>query len=82
MAHTCASVAHMSSNHLGTVVSSEMAARGISENQASFDTGISRQTLRRRIASGEFTVRELHAVARILDTTAADLLQRTEGAVA
>ncbi len=68
----------MSTDHLGTVVSSEMKAQEISENALALASGISRQTLRRRLASGDFTSRELAAVAAVLDLPMSELVIRAE----
>jgi transcriptional regulator with XRE-family HTH domain len=65
-------------NNLGDVITEALAGAGISQNQAALLTGISRETLRRRLAGATFDVDELAAVARILDTTASELMARAE----
>ena len=63
---------------LGEVVAEAMHKAGISENQASLRTGISRQTLRRRLAAGNFTATELATIAAVLDTRASRLFALAE----
>lgn len=65
---------------LGEVIRAEMIARGVSENTAAMTSGISRQTLRRRLASGDFTTTELLALADVIGCTASDLMARAEQA--
>jgi transcriptional regulator with XRE-family HTH domain len=65
-------------NRLGEVIAEAMHEAGISENQAALRSGISRQTLRRRLAGGNFTATELVAIASILDTRASRLYARAE----
>ena len=50
----------------------------LSENTASIRSGIPRQTLRRRLVTGDFKYGELQQIAGILDTTPAELLARAE----
>lgn len=68
--------------HLGDVIRDEMEAQGVSENAAALGTGISRQTLHRRLVSGEFNTAELGRVARLLDLPASELMRRAEGVAA
>jgi hypothetical protein len=63
---------------LARVVVDEMSQVGLSENAVSKSTAIPRSTLKRRLLTGDFTHGELWAVARLLDTTPADLMARAE----
>jgi len=54
----------------------------LSENTASILSGIPRQTLRRRLVTGDFKYGELQQVATILDTTPAALVALAEQAAA
>lgn len=63
---------------LGEVVRAALADAGISENAASVQSAIPRETLRRRIITGDFRYGELQKVAVVLGTTAAELLARAE----
>lgn len=65
---------------LGAVIAAEMRAAGISESRAALESGISRQTLRRRLASGDFTSRELISLAAVLNVPASRLMARAESA--
>lgn len=65
-------------NTLGEVVAEALRQEGISENDASLRTGISRQTLRRRLRGGGFKDTELFAVARLLELPASELVARAE----
>jgi lambda repressor-like predicted transcriptional regulator len=67
---------------LGEVVRVTLTSAGISENTASIQSGIPRQTLRRRLVTGDFKYGELQQVARVLNTTPAELLARAEGKAA
>jgi lambda repressor-like predicted transcriptional regulator len=69
-------------NHLGEVVAEAMRKEGISENEASLRSGISRQTLRRRLRAGGFKDVEMFAVARALELPASELVARVERGVA
>jgi transcriptional regulator with XRE-family HTH domain len=73
-------VGHMSNppNNLGGIVAEAFKDAGLSENEASLLTGISRQTLRRRLAGAPFDVTELANIARILDIPASELMARAE----
>lgn len=65
---------------IGAVVTARMRASGISESRAALESGISRQTLRRRLASGAFTTPELLSIAAVLDVPASVLLAQAEAA--
>jgi predicted transcriptional regulator len=62
---------------LGEVVRTALDAAGISENTASQRSGIPRETLRRRLVTGDFKFGELHRIAEVLSTTPADLVALT-----
>ena len=64
--------------HLGEVVTVALNHAGLSENTASKRSGIPRQTLRRRLITGDFKHGELWQIATLLDTTPADLMARAE----
>jgi lambda repressor-like predicted transcriptional regulator len=53
-------------SHLGAVIAEALKQEGISENRAALESGISRQTLRRRLAGGDVTGRELGSLAYVL----------------
>ena len=65
-------------NDLAEVVRVALNDADLSENTASILSGIPRQTLRRRLVTGDFKYGELQLVAGILDTTPAALLTRAE----
>lgn len=65
---------------LATVAASALAEVGISEHRAAEVTGIPRSTLRRRLATGDFTISELAAVADLVGATMSALLARAEQA--
>ena len=67
---------------LGQVVRAALADAGISENAASVQSGIPRETLRRRVITGDFRYGELQKVALVLNTTAVELMARAEGRAA
>ena len=54
----------------------------LSENTASIRSGIPRQTLRRRLVTGDFKYGELQQIAGVLNTTPAELMARAEGRAA
>lgn len=72
----------MSTSHLGTVVSAEMEAKGISVNKAALLSGISRPTLTRRLVTGDFSARELGAIAAVLRVKPSRLMRLAEEAAA
>lgn len=57
-------------------VAAAMQAQGWSEKALAEATGISRVTLRRRLAGAAFNVAELAAIADALGTTVSDLLNQ------
>lgn len=63
---------------LAEVVRIALNDAGISENAASIQSGIPRQTLRRRLVTGDFTYGELWKVADLLKTTPAKLQATAE----
>ena len=65
-------------NYLGEVVTVALNDADLSENVASIRSGIPRQTLRRRLITGDFKYGELQQIAGILNTTPAELLARAE----
>lgn len=65
-------------NSLAEVVRVALTDADLSENTASILSGIPRQTLRRRLVTGDFKYGELQQVAGILGTTPAELLARAE----
>lgn len=67
---------------LGEVVRVALNDAGLSENTASKRSGIPRQTLRRRLVTGDFKYGELCEVADILNTTPEDLLIKARGTAA
>ena len=54
----------------------------LSENTASIRSGIPRQTLRRRLVTGDFKYGELQQIAGVLNTTPAELMARAEKSAA
>lgn len=67
---------------LGEVVRVALNDAGLSENTASKRSGIPRQTLRRRLVTGDFKYGELCEVADILNTTPEDLLAKARRSAA
>jgi hypothetical protein len=61
-------------------VKQAMADANQSELSLSEASGIPRVTLRRRLLAGNFTVSELSAIARVLGTTVADLIEPASAA--
>jgi lambda repressor-like predicted transcriptional regulator len=54
---------------LAEVVGAALGAAGISQNAASIQSGIPRETLRRRLVTGDFKYGELCRIAEVLNTT-------------
>lgn len=69
-------------NHLGEVVTVALNDAGLSENAASIRSGIPRQTLRRRLVTGDFKYTELCNLADLLDTTPDALVLKARQAAA
>jgi len=65
-------------NTLGEVVAEVMRQKGVSENRVALESGISRQTLRRRLRGGGFIDNELSAIGRILELPASELMALAE----
>lgn len=69
-------------NRLGAVIADALAEEGISENRAALESGISRQTLRRRLTAGNLTAAELGSLAHILGIEPDTLVARAIGRAA
>lgn len=67
---------------LGEVVATALDDAGLSENAAAKQSGIPRETLRRRLVTGNFTHGELWSIAEVLGTTPAALVAKAERRVA
>jgi lambda repressor-like predicted transcriptional regulator len=63
---------------LARVVAAALDDKGISVNGASIQSGIPRETLRRRLVTGDFKHGELWRIAEVLDTTPASLVAQAE----
>lgn len=68
--------------HLGEVVAVALNDAGLSENTASIRSGIARQTLRRRLVTGDFKYGELCKIADLLKTTPDALVIKARQAAA
>lgn len=77
---------HMESvltSQLAILVSQAMSRNHMSLRELADTTGIPTTTLHRRIhAHSAFTFSELHAIAKVLDTTVTDLVAQAEQAAA
>jgi DNA invertase Pin-like site-specific DNA recombinase len=63
---------------IGEVIAEAMREAGISENEAALKTGISRQTLRRRLNAGGIKDTEIYPLAALLNTSASRLYALAE----
>lgn len=65
-------------DRLGPVLTEALAEAGISENRAALASGITRQTLHRRLADGNPTGAELGALAHVLGINPDVLVARAQ----
>lgn len=65
-------------NRLGLVIDEHRRQAGVSENTAALNSGISRQTLRRRLKGADVYASELGALAYVLNVPAECLVGITE----
>ena len=63
---------------LAAVIADALKESRISDRQAAEDTAIPRTTLTRKLRNGDFTVREIEALADLLGTTATALVALAE----
>jgi lambda repressor-like predicted transcriptional regulator len=63
---------------LAEVVAAALKDAGLSDNAAATRSGIPRETLRRRLVTGDFKHGELWRIAEVLDTTPAALVAQAE----
>jgi transcriptional regulator with XRE-family HTH domain len=61
-------------NHLGEVIAEALSQKGLSQSRAALESGISRETLRRRLRGGDITAAELGSLAYVLDREPRDLV--------
>lgn len=78
MRHTMAHMSQLTSLTLAQAFRAELDATGLSDREIEGRTGISRDTLKRRIAAGDLRSNDLLAIARLLDLPLSKLVLRAE----
>ena len=76
--HTIHHMNHLTPELLAQVVRAELDATGLTEREIQRRTGISRDTLNRRIAAGDLRSRDLLRIAGVLDIPLSVLVARAE----
>lgn len=76
--HTVVHMTRLTPEMLAQVVRDELDATGLAEREIERRTGISRDTLQRRVAAGELRSGDLLKVAALLDITLSALVARAE----
>lgn len=73
-------MSHLTPDTLAQVARAELDSTGLSEREIEKRTGISRETLNRRIAAGELRSRDLLKIAELIGEPLSALVARAERA--